>query len=89
VNSNSRNSSGQAHEGRERRIVISEPRAPKLITLKELAERWNLPVSWLKDHVRTRCSDPLPIFRLGRYVRLDPDDPALLAWLARRKAVRR
>jgi hypothetical protein len=62
---------------------------PTLVTLKELAERWHLPVSWLKENCRTRVSDPLPVFRLGRYVRLNPDDPALLAWLARRKAVRR
>lgn len=67
----------------------SETNVPALVTLKELAERWNLPISWLKEYCRTRCSDPIPCYRLGRYVRLDVNDPALSAWLARRKAVRR
>jgi len=62
---------------------------PKLVTLKELAERWNLPVSWLKEFSRTRCSDALPCYRLGRYVRVDPQSPELAAWLARRKSIRR
>jgi hypothetical protein len=61
----------------------------KLCTLKDLAELWNLPVSWLKEYSRSRCSDPIPCYRLGRYVRVDPQSPELAAWLARRKAVRR
>lgn len=62
----------------------------KLCTLKDLAELWDVPLSWLKEHTRTRCSsDPLPCYRLGRYVRIDPQSPELAAWLARRKAVRR
>jgi hypothetical protein len=61
----------------------------KLCTLNDLAELWNPPVSWLKEYSRSRCSDPIPCYRLGRYVRVDPQSPELAAWLARRKAFRR
>ena len=61
----------------------------KLCTLKVLADLWDVPVSWLKEYSRSRCSDPIPCYRLGRYVRVDPQSPDLAAWLARRKAVRR
>jgi hypothetical protein len=67
-----------------------EPKLPRqLVTAKELAEKWNLPLSWIVDHCRVRCADSIPCFRLGRYTRFDLESPELAAWLARRKAVRR
>ena len=66
-----------------------ESKLPKqLVTAKVLSERWDLPKSWIVDHCRSRCADPIPCFRLGRYVRFDPESPELAAWLARRKPVR-
>jgi hypothetical protein len=67
-----------------------DSKLPKqLVTTKELAEKWSLPLSWIVDHCRVRCADPIPSFRLGRYTRFDLESPELAAWLARRKAVRR
>lgn len=58
---------------------------PKLVALEELAKLWALPLSWLREACRSRCSDPLPCVRLGRYVRVDLEDRALLEWLNRRR----
>ena len=62
---------------------------PHLAALEELAERWALPLSWLREACRSRCADPLPCVRLGRYVRVDLADPHLLAWLNRRRVAGR
>jgi hypothetical protein len=58
---------------------------PQLVTLDELAERWHLPITWLRENCRSRCGDPLPVFRLGRYVRVDLNDPRLAQWLRQRR----
>ena len=62
---------------------------PHLVALEELAERWALPLSWLREACRSRCADPLPCVRLGRYVRVDLADPDLLEWLNRRRVAGR
>jgi hypothetical protein len=59
---------------------------PRLVTLEELAQQWALPITWLRESCRTRCADPLPIFRMGRYVRVDLADPELELWLSRRRS---
>jgi hypothetical protein len=61
---------------------------PQLVTLKVLAERWSLPLSWLHHSTRNGAVDPLPIVRLGRYCRVDLADPALAQWLNRRRVGR-
>jgi hypothetical protein len=58
---------------------------PQLVSLQELAKIWELPYSWLKEACRSRCADPLPTFKMGRYHRVDLADPSLAAWLARRR----
>lgn len=58
---------------------------PQLVTLEELAKRWALPITWLRESCRSRCADPLPIFRCGRYCRVDLNDPALRSWIERRR----
>ena len=65
-------------------LSVQKP-IPELVTLEELAERWALPLSWLRETCRSRCSDPLPCVRFGRYVRVDLADPALVEWLNRRR----
>jgi hypothetical protein len=57
---------------------------PRLINLEEFAKLWSLPITWLRESCRTRCADPLPVYRLGRYVRVDLNDPSLAEWLKRR-----
>jgi hypothetical protein len=50
----------------------------------ELAKRWNLPETWVRERVRRRETDPIPHVRFGRYVRFLWGSPALRAWEARR-----
>jgi hypothetical protein len=60
------------------------PEIPQFVSLEQLAELWNLPITWLRENCRSRCIDPLPVYRMGRYVRADLKDPALLTWIRRR-----
>jgi hypothetical protein len=48
---------------------ISEGKHYEVIDSAELARRWVLPVSWVREHVRSRVTDPIPHIRFGRYVR--------------------
>jgi hypothetical protein len=57
----------------------------KLATPDELAELLSVPVTWVYDHTRERCEDPIPCQRLGKYVRFDLEDPRLEEWLARQR----
>jgi hypothetical protein len=64
--------------------VPSSPQ-PELIDAQELAARWKLPVSWVRDQTRTRASDPIPCIGFGRYCRFEPGSPDLNEWLDRRR----
>ena len=57
----------------------------ELIDASELAIRWHLPASWIREQTRSRSVDPIPHLRLGRYVRFEWGSPELAAWLARRR----
>jgi hypothetical protein len=56
----------------------------EFIDSEELARRWDVPVSWIRDQVRKRAEDPLPHVSLGRYVRFLWGSPALELWIRRR-----
>jgi len=56
----------------------------EFIDSKELAQRWGLTESWVRDQVRQREADPLPHIKFGRSVRFRWGSPELEAWLARR-----
>jgi hypothetical protein len=56
----------------------------EVLTAEELAERWRVPASWVRDQCRSRCSDPIPHARLGRYVRFSWGCPDLTRWWIRR-----
>ena len=56
----------------------------RLIDSKQLAAKLNLPESWVRDQVRRRPTDPLPHYKMGKYVRFQWDSPELQDWLARR-----
>jgi hypothetical protein len=64
-----------------------QPAAPvgALLTPQQLAERLAVPPSWIREKSRTRArvrdSDPLPIVKLGKYVRFRWAE--VEAWLAR------
>ena len=67
---------------RSSRIVAYE-----FIDSGELARRWDVPVSWIRDQVRRRAEDPLPHVNLGKYVRFLWGSPELLEWIERRIVV--
>jgi len=56
----------------------------EFIDSKELARRWSLPESWVRDQVRRRTADPLPHIRFGKYVRYRWGSPELESWAERR-----
>ena len=50
----------------------------------ELAKRWSVPESWIREQTRSRATDPLPCVRFGKYVRFRWQSPELEAWFIRR-----
>jgi excisionase family DNA binding protein len=71
--------------------VVEQSRAPSLgmlLTPAELAARLAVPQSWIREKTRERArvrdKDPLPVVRLGKYVRFSW--PAVEEWLARQGA---
>ena len=56
----------------------------EFIDSSELARRWDVPVSWIRDQVRKRAEDPLPHVNLGKYVRFLWGSPEIQAWIERR-----
>ena len=56
----------------------------EFIDSKELATRWNVPESWVREQVRKRSADPLPHIRFGKYVRFRWGSPELESWEERR-----
>jgi hypothetical protein len=71
--------------------AIEHPRTPApgvLLTPAELAARLAVPQTWIREKTRERARqrdrDPLPVVRLGKYVRFSW--PAIEAWLARQGA---
>ena len=56
----------------------------EVIDSAELAKRWSLPESWIREQTRSRAADPLPCVRFGKYVRFAWGSPELAEWLNRR-----
>ena len=56
----------------------------EFIDSKELAARWRLPESWIREQVRARATDPLPHVRFGKYVRFRWGSEELTCWAERR-----
>jgi hypothetical protein len=56
----------------------------EFIASATLAERWCLPESWVREHVRSRSGDQIPHVKFGKYVRFRWGSPELEAWAARR-----
>lgn len=63
-----------------------QPPVLETITAEELAKRWSLPASWIREQTRSRASDPLPCIRFGKYVRFAWLSPELEQWLSRRRS---
>jgi hypothetical protein len=50
-----------------------------LLTPAELAERLKVPKSWVYEKTRGRSRDPLPVMRIGKYMRFHW--PEIVVWL--------
>ena len=57
----------------------------EVLTSLELAERLKVKESWVIDQSkRSKTSDPIPVFRLGKHRRYRWGSPEMEAWLERR-----
>jgi excisionase family DNA binding protein len=59
----------------------------QLLTVQEVADLLRVPVSWIYGHTRTRSSEQIPGYRVGKYWRFNADE--VMSWLreARRQSV--
>jgi hypothetical protein len=65
--------------------MVTDNRSYEVLDATQLAERWHVPVSWVREQTRSRAADPLPCVRLGRYVRFEWESPKLTAWWGKRR----
>lgn len=62
-------------------------RSPRrLLTIRQVADLLQVPVSWVYGRTRKRSLERLRGYRLGKYWRFDHDE--VLAWVARHKTTR-
>lgn len=61
--------------------------AVELIDAAELASRWRVPTSWIRNRTRGRTpkEERIPCVRFGRYVRFEWGSPRLSAWLEKQR----
>jgi excisionase family DNA binding protein len=55
-----------------------------LLTIREVAQLLQVPVSWVYGRVRKGSRDRMPGYRLGKYWRFR--EAEVIAWLARQRA---
>jgi len=55
----------------------------KYWSLEELARYLNVPKTWIYDRTRIQRPDRIPHFKLGKYLRFDPDSNEFKTWLQR------
>ena len=48
--------------------------AETLLTVQEVAALLKVPVSWVYEHTRKECEDPLPVIKVGKYLRFFTKD---------------
>lgn len=59
----------------------------ELMTVQQVAELLQVPVSWVYGRLRKRSLQKLPGYRLGKYWRFDREE--VLAWLAQQREGRK
>ncbi len=64
--------------------TINPSNQTEFIDSKTLAERWNLPESWISSQARNRGLDVIPHLRFGKFVRFPWGSPELEDWAKRR-----
>ena len=53
-----------------------EKEESQLLTVHDVAELLQVPVSWVYEHTRRQCPNPLPYLKLGKYLRFHSADIA-------------
>ena len=59
----------------------------ELLTVQQVAELLQVPVSWVYGRLRKRSLEKLPGYRLGKYWRFDKEE--VLEWLAQQREGRK
>jgi hypothetical protein len=59
----------------------------EVIDSAELAARWRVPESWIRNRTRARTPEEerIPCVRYGRYVRFEWGSPWLMEWVAKHR----
>ncbi len=72
--------------GSDRHLVINPTglASERLLSVEEVAELLQVPVSWVYERTRKRSLERIPGFRLGKYWRFRPED--VLGWLERQRS---
>jgi hypothetical protein len=52
----------------------------EFIDSRELAARWAVPETWIRERVRTRCEDPLPHLHFSEYGGFRLVSPEVEGW---------
>ena len=60
---------------------------PEIIDSAQLAARWRVPQSWIRNRTRARTpkEERIPCVRFGRYVRFEWGSTQLSEWLAKKR----
>lgn len=61
----------------------SPPNNQKLWSISEVASYLAVPKSWIYDHTQSNVADRVPHFKIGKYLRFDPQSEAFQTWLKR------
>lgn len=59
------------------------PNGGRLLTIEQVSEMLQVPVSWVREHVRREARDHIPGLKVGKYWRFRCED--ILGWLDTRK----
>ena len=62
-------------------MITENNNTTQLLTVQEIAALLKVHVSWVYGHLRKRCTDRLPAYRLGKYWRFRAEE--VLAWVQR------
>jgi excisionase family DNA binding protein len=65
---------------------MSTPVKAELLTVQQVAELLQVPVSWVYGRMRKRSLERFPGYRLGKYWRFDKEE--VLSWLAQQRRSR-
>jgi excisionase family DNA binding protein len=66
--------------------MTSVPQQSELLTVRQVAELLQVPVSWIYGRMRKRSLERLPAYRLGKYWRFQRNE--VLEWVAQHQSKR-